>query len=113
MALSLPPETGAARPAMFADTGISRCFNALNGRRILRSNLRIYLAGGRSVSTGPTTYKIGPRNLKAACYFLNIFGFQVTVGDGGGGVNRTLHLKLETEMIKFKEPGRPREFTPN
>jgi len=38
------------------------------------SNLRIYLAGGGSVLNGPNTFKIGPRNLKATCHILNIFG---------------------------------------
>lgn len=110
---ALSPEKAASRPAMFADTGIPMLFSALNGLGASRSRLRIYLAGGASVLSGPDNFKIGARNIKAAHQILNVFGCRVAAEDCAGFVNRTLHLKLETGLIKLKEPGRLHEFTLN
>ncbi len=101
---SLSPEKAVAKPAMFADTGIPVLFSALSGLGISRSRLRIYLAGGASVLSGPDSFKIGERNVAAVRQILSVYGCPIIGGQVGGVVNRTLHLDIHTGHLTMKAP---------
>jgi chemotaxis protein CheD len=103
---SISPEKAAKQPAMFADTGIPALFNALVGVRAQRSRIRLYVAGGASVLSGPDSFQIGERNAAAVRRTLAVYGCSIIGSETGGFINRTLHLDLATGQLTIKTPER-------
>lgn len=103
---SISKEKAASHPAMFADTGLPLFLRELAGVKAERHRLRIFLAGGACVLSGPDTFKIGERNAGAVTAWLAGQGLRVHGADLGGTVNRTLHLDLATGMLTVKLPQR-------
>jgi chemotaxis protein CheD len=103
---SISAEKACKQPAMFADTGLPLLIRELNGVKAERSRLKIYLAGGACVLSGPDTFKIGERNASAVKSWLSAQGLRVTGSDLAGTVNRTLHLELSTGVLTIKLPDR-------
>ncbi len=103
---SLSAAKAAAKPAMFADTGIPVLFNGLTGMKAQLGRCKIYVAGGASVLSGPDSFKIGERNIAAVKRMLGVYGCRVAGAEVGGTVNRTLHLELGTGQLTVKMPDR-------
>ncbi len=103
---TLSAEKAARQPAMFADTGIPALFNALGGVRAQRSRTTLFIAGGASVLSGPDTFLIGERNVKAVRSILAVYGCKLAGAEVGGTQNRTLHLNLGTGELTIKLPDR-------
>lgn len=101
---AISPDKAIAQPAMFADTGLPLFFRALMGMKGERGRLRLCLAGGASVLSGPDSFKIGDRNVSAVKNFLARNGFAVRQSATGGTVNRTLHLEVSTGAVMLKTP---------
>ena len=100
----ISPEKAQAQPAMFADTGLPLLFRSMVGLRAERSRLRVFVAGGASVLTGPDSFKIGERNVRATMDYLTRQGLAVRDSDVGGTVNRTLHLEVGSGTLTLKTP---------
>lgn len=100
----LAPDKAATQPAMFADTGIPVLFGALGGLGVSRPRLRVFIAGGASVLSGPDSFKIGERNVAAVRQILRTFGCPPHGEDVGGFINRTLHLEVHTGNLSMKTP---------
>ena len=100
----ISPEKAQAQPAMFADTGLPLLFRSMVGLRAERSRLRVFVAGGASVLTGPDSFKIGERNVRATMDYLTRQGLAVRDSDVGGTVNRTLHLEVGSGTLSLKTP---------
>lgn len=103
---TLSPDKAAAQPAMFADTGIPVMFGALSGLGCMRGRMRIFLAGGASVLSGPDSFKIGERNIVAVRNILRTYGCSIAGEQVGGFVNRTVHLEVHTGNLTLKSPER-------
>lgn len=103
---SISAEKACKQPAMFADTGLPLFMRELAGVKADRSRIKLYLAGGACVLSGPDTFKIGERNAAVVRSWLSAQGFRVTGADLGGTVNRTLHLELATGQLTLKLPDR-------
>jgi chemotaxis protein CheD len=101
---SLSPDKAGSQPAMFADTGLPLFFRSMMGMKADRGRLRLCVAGGASVLSGPDSFKIGDRNVIAARGFLTRNGFAVRHSATGGTVNRTLHLEVGTGTVTLKMP---------
>jgi chemotaxis protein CheD len=101
---SLSPEKATGQPAMFADTGLPLFFRSLIGLKADRSRLRLFVAGGAAVLSGPDSFKIGDRNVTATRGFLTRNGFAVRHSATGGTVNRTVHLEINTGTVTLKMP---------
>jgi chemotaxis protein CheD len=101
---TLSPEKAAAKPAMFADTGVPALFRALAGLRAERARTRLFLAGGACVLSGPDTFRIGERNAEATQRMLSVYGCSVVGRELGGTVNRTLHLNVSSGELTIKLP---------
>ena len=108
---SLSPEKAAKQPAMFSDTGIPLFFRALMGVKAETNRLRIFLAGGACVLSGPDTFKIGERNAAATKSRLAAAGLRVIGEDLGGTVNRTVHLDLASAGLSLKMPDRTDQYS--
>ncbi len=103
---SISKDKAVSQPAMFADTGLPLFLRELTGVKAERHRLKIFLAGGACVLSGPDTFKIGERNAAAVKAWLAVQGLRVTSSDLGGTVNRTLHLDLSTGQLTVKLPDR-------
>lgn len=103
---ALSPDKAARQPAMFADTGIPALFNSLGGVRAQRSRTTIFIAGGASVLSGPDSFMIGERNVKAVRNILAVYGCRLAGAEVGGTQNRTLHLNVGTGELTLKLPDR-------
>ena len=103
---SISKEKAVAQPAMFADTGLPLFLRELVGVKADRNRLKIYLAGGACVLSGPDTFKIGERNAASVKAWLAAQGLRVMGADLAGTVNRTLHLELSTGLLTVKLPER-------
>ena len=102
---SIAPAKAAAQPAMFADTGLPLFFAALNGLKIDRARLRIFVVGGASVLAGTDAFKVGERNVQATLLYLSRNAIEITQSLVGGTINRTLHLAIGTGLLTLKTPG--------
>ncbi|RRK01144.1 chemotaxis protein CheD, partial [Opitutaceae bacterium TAV3] len=107
---ALSPEKAGQQPAMFADTGVPALFDSLRGIGAERRRLRLYLAGGACVLSGPDTFKIGERNISATRQMLSVYGCPATDIELGGTINRTLHLEIATGRLTIKRPDRTQEI---
>lgn len=103
---SISKEKAVAQPAMFADTGLPLFLRELVGVKAERNRLKLYLAGGACVLSGPDTFKIGERNAASVKAWLAAQGMRVMGTDLAGTVNRTLHLELATGLLTVKLPER-------
>jgi chemotaxis protein CheD len=101
---TLSPDKAAAKPAMFADTGVPALFRALAGLRADRSRTHLFIAGGACVLAGPDTFKIGERNVQATLRMLSVYGCSPVAREVGGTANRTLHLNINTGELTLKLP---------
>ncbi len=100
----ISPEKALNQPAMFADTGLPLLFRSLAGLKVERSRLRLFVAGGACVLSGPDSFKIGERNVRATLDFLARNGFVIRNPVVGGTVNRTLHLEVGSGAMTLKTP---------
>lgn len=103
---SISKDKAAAQPAMFCDTGLPLFMRELAGVKAERNRLKIFLAGGACVLSGPDSFKIGERNVAAVKAWLAAQGLRPVGADLGGTVNRTLHLDLSTGGLTVKLPDR-------
>lgn len=101
---TLSPEKAVAQPAMFADTGLPLFFRSLMGMKADRGRLRLCVAGGACVLSGPDSFKIGDRNVTAVRGFFTRNGFAVRHSATGGTSNRTLHLEINSGTVTMKMP---------
>jgi chemotaxis protein CheD len=108
---SISAEKACKQPAMFADTGLPMFIRELAGVKAERSRLKIYLAGGACVLSGPDTFKIGERNATAVKSWLSAQGMRVNGTDLAGTVNRTLHLELASGQLTVKLPDRSEKIS--
>ena len=108
---SLSPEKAAKQPAMFADTGLPLFLRSLTGVKAEAGRMRIFLAGGACVLSGPDTFKIGERNAAAIKAKLAAVGLRAIGQDLGGTVNRTVHLDLATAGLSLKMPDRTDQYS--
>jgi len=100
----ISPAKAVAQPAMFADTGLPLLFRSLAGLKAERTRMRLFVAGGACVLTGPDSFKIGERNVRATLDYLARQGFTVRNPVVGGTVNRTLHLDVGSGALTLKTP---------
>ncbi len=100
----ISPDKALSQPAMFADTGLPLLFRSLAGLRMERARLRLFVAGGACVLSGPDSFRIGERNVRATFDFLARQGFTVSDPVVGGTVNRTLHLEIGSGTMTLKTP---------
>lgn len=101
---TLSPEKARSQPAMFADTGLPLFFRSLMGMKADRGRLRLCVAGGACVLSGPDSFKIGDRNVAAVRGFLARNGFSIRHSATGGTSNRTLHLEISSGTVTLRMP---------
>jgi chemotaxis protein CheD len=102
---SIDREKAAARPFMFADTGIPILFKTAYQLGAVKSRIRIYVAGGAEILDQKGFFNIGKRNymaLKKMFFKNNVI---IHKQDVGGNINRTVRLEIGTGDIYVKTSG--------
>jgi len=102
---SIDQEKAAARPFMFADTGIPILFKTAYQLGAVKSRIRIYVAGGAEILDQKGFFNIGKRNymaLKKMFFKNNVI---IHKQDVGGNTNRTVRLEIGTGDIYVKTSG--------
>lgn len=102
---SIDSEKAAARPFMFADTGIPLLFKTAYQLGAVKSRMRIYVAGGAEILDQKGFFNIGKRNymaLKKMFFKNNVI---IHKQDVGGNTSRTVRIEINTGEIYVKTSG--------
>ncbi|OHB55436.1 MAG: hypothetical protein A2Y12_11750 [Planctomycetes bacterium GWF2_42_9] len=99
---SLDPERAKRSPFMFADTGIEMIVNKLKSIGVNIKQLKIKVAGGANMQTGPQGFDIGKRNYLAVRKILWQHGMFMDGEDVGGGAPRNLYLDLADGTVRMR-----------
>jgi chemotaxis protein CheD len=96
---SLDPVKAAARPHMFADTGIPALFKAAYAEGADKRRLQVRLVGGAQVMDDGGLFNIGKRNHLACRKILWSAGVLVSNEAVGGTISRTVRLEVESGRL--------------
>jgi len=102
---SIDKGKAAARPYMFADSGIPRLFKTAYKLGAVKQRMKIYVAGGAEILDQKGFFNIGKRNYMALkkMFFKN--NVMINQQDIGGNVNRTVRIEIATGDIYVKTSG--------
>jgi len=102
---SIDKGKAAARPYMFADSGIPRLFKSAYQLGAAKQRMKIYAAGGAEILDQKGFFNIGKRNYMALkkMFFKN--NVMINQQDVGGNVNRTVRIEIATGDIYVKTSG--------
>ena len=102
---SIDKQKAAARPYMFADSGIPRLFKTAYQLGAAKQRMKVYVAGGAEILDQQGFFNIGKRNYMALkkMFFKN--KVMISSQDVGGNVNRTVRIEIATGDIYVKTSG--------
>jgi chemotaxis protein CheD len=102
---SIDKNKAAARPYMFADSGIPRLFKSAYQLGAAKQRMKVYVAGGAEILDQQGFFNIGKRNYMALkkLFFKN--KVMISQQDVGGNVNRTVRIEIATGDIYVKTSG--------
>lgn len=99
------PAKAAARPAMFADTGVPLLFQQMYAQGCQKKDLVVKLAGGGKLYEDHGLFEIGKRNHTIVRKMLWKVGVPIAAEDVGGEKSRTLLLHVETGKCIIRSMG--------
>jgi chemotaxis protein CheD len=99
---TLDANKAAARPWMFADSGLRELLDAVQRLGADRRRTNVWLAGGAQVLANATMFDIGKRNYQAVRKLLWKEGLIVRGEDVGGSMSRTVRLDVATGRTWIK-----------
>lgn len=102
---SLDPGKAAARPFMFADSGIPLLFKSVYALGGEKRRMRVIMVGGGQVLDQKGFFNIGKRNEMAVRKIFHRNNVVVDYSDTGGNVNRTIRLDIATGEFRLKVSG--------
>ncbi|HKL00109.1 MAG TPA: chemotaxis protein CheD [Desulfotignum sp.] len=102
---SIDKQKAAARPYMFADSGIPRLFKSAYQLGGDKKRMNVYVAGGAEILDQQGFFNIGKRNYMALkkMFFKN--KVMISKQNVGGNVNRTVRIEIATGDIYVKTSG--------
>jgi len=102
---SIDQEKAAARPYMFADSGIPRLFKTAYNLGAMKQRMKVYVAGGAEILDQSGFFNIGKRNYMALKKMFLKNNMMINKQDVGGNTNRTVRLEIGTGDIYVKTSG--------
>ncbi len=100
---SISPEKSAAKPAMFADTGIPLLFKSVYALGGEKKRLIVKVAGASQVMDSAGIFNIGKRNHMALRKILWKNNVMIDSEDIGGQDSRTMILEIPTGRVLIKK----------
>ncbi len=98
----IAPDKAAARPAMFADTGVPALLNALLALGAAKNRLVVKAVGGAQLMDQHKLFNIGERNFLILRKILWKNNMLIKASEVGGMMSRTLRLELDTGRVIVK-----------
>lgn len=98
----LDPEKAKANAYMFADTGMAKMVNDMLVIGAIKKRLKVRIAGGASMSTGPKGFDIGKRNYLAIRKILWKNGLFIDGEDIGGSSPRNMYLSIQDGSLTIR-----------
>jgi chemotaxis protein CheD len=105
---SLDTVKAAARPFVFADTGIPLLFHQAYRLGAVKSRLKVFVAGGAQMLESNEAFNIGRRNHLALRRIFAKADVQVAAEDVGGVSSRSVCLDVETGRARVRMAGERR-----
>ena len=106
----IDPAKGAAKPAMFMDTGLPALIRAACQLRAQPHRLEICVAGGAQVLDQSGFFNIGKRNYAALTDLLSQYGLRIRAEQVGGLNSRSVYLRLGSGEVRLKISGQTGEY---
>jgi chemotaxis protein CheD len=107
---SIAPDKAAARPAMFADTGVPLLFEAMYKLGCKKPQLVVKVAGGGKLYDDHGQFDIGQRNYTILRKMLWKNNLLIKAEDVGGAKSRTVRLLLSSGQTLVKSQGMEAEL---
>jgi chemotaxis protein CheD len=101
----LDPEKAKKNPFMFADTGMAILLNKCLAGGAKKNGLKVKLAGGAAMATGPKGFDIGKRNHLAIRKILWKNGLFIDGEDVGGSAPRNMYLHIDEGIVAIRSVG--------
>lgn len=101
----ISPEKAAAKPGMFADTGIPLLFNRMYELGCQKKDLVIKVAGGSKLNDNNSTFDIGKRNYVILRKLFWKNDLLIAAEDVGGEKTRTALLNVNTGQVIIRSGG--------
>jgi chemotaxis protein CheD len=95
----MDPQKADEKPFMFADTGMKLMFDMMAAMGAVKKRIRVRIAGGAAMATGPKGFDIGKRNHLAIRKILWQHGVFVDAEDVGGDVPRNMYLNIADGVV--------------
>lgn len=103
---SLDQNKAAARPFMFANTGIPQLFKAVYALGGEKRRMRVIVVGGSQVLDQKGFFNIGKRNEMAVRKIFHRNNVMIDYQDTGGNSNRTIRLNIENGHTRIQVSGK-------
>ncbi len=98
----LDPDKAKTNPYMFADTGMAKMVNDMLAVGAIKKRLKVRIAGGASMNTGPKGFDIGKRNYLAVRKILWKNGLFIDGEDIGGSSPRNMYLNIADGSLTIR-----------
>jgi len=102
---SMDPDRAQDKPFMFADTGMQFLVDKLLTMGAKTNRMKIKIAGGASMETGPKGFDIGKRNHLAMRKILWKNGMFIDAEDVGGVSARNLYMNMINGEVTVRSEG--------
>ncbi len=106
----MDPDKARSVPFMFADTGMKILVERLISMGAKKKRMRIKIAGGASMDTGPKGFDIGKRNHLAFRKIMWKNGMFVDSEDVGGFSPRNVYMDMADGTVTVKSNGAEKEL---
>jgi chemotaxis protein CheD len=99
------PERAKAKPFMFADTGMMLLIGKLASMGANTKRMRVKIAGGAEMATGPKGFDIGKRNYLAIRKLMWKHGMFIDGEDVGGHSPRNMYMNIDSGDVTIRCDG--------
>ena len=99
------PERAKEIPYMFADTGMKCLVDKLVSMGAKKNRIKVKIAGGSAMDTGPKGFDIGKRNHLALRKILWKNGMLIDSEDVGGSNPRNMFMNVATGAVTIRSGG--------
>ena len=106
----MDPKRAQEKPLMFADTGMKILLAKLVGMGANKKRLRVKIAGGAMMETGPKGFDIGKRNHLAIRKILWKDGLFIDAEDVGGCSARNMYMHMNNGQVTIRSNGLEKEL---
>ncbi|MBW8002027.1 MAG: chemotaxis protein CheD [Planctomycetes bacterium] len=98
-------ECAKQKPFMFADTGLKIVVDKMVDMGANKKRLKIKIAGGASMDSGPKGFDIGKRNHLALRKIMWKNGMFIDAEDVGGATPRNMYMNVENGTVTVRSNG--------